>query len=182
MNDQVRRQHYGVSINCTRTLREAFLCATALTEERACFGNQPCSAIQHRWPKTDRRRSKVQQGRFCSARKILLNKEDSARLEDSTSLDMVRRGRAHLVARSLARAVEEYAPNGLPMGTTGHGRAELDEKPLPSPAGEPKNLLGPAAGYCRVAHHMGSACTIPETGYYASTVGNASMQARLRAA
>ena len=58
--------------------RKAIIRATAPTEVRACSDNHPRPAIRHRWPRTDSRRSKVQQGRLCSARKMLLNKEDSA--------------------------------------------------------------------------------------------------------
>ena len=136
------------------TIQETFLHATVLMKKghvsATNFSQQYNTASRRR---ICRRRSKVQQGRFCSTRKILPDKEDSAlqgrfysartillhkgdptRLEDSIAPEelcmqgemrtkmrrkwmpfMVRRGRAHIAVKSLAKPVEEYVPNGLPM-------------------------------------------------------------------
>ena len=106
---------------------------------------------------------------------------------------MVRRGRTHLAAKSLAESVEEYAPNGLPnkrsLATAGRismrerllvdgcdlgsllnlvGRCE--PKSLLNLTGgyEPKSLLNPAGGHGRDTH-IGNAYKMPESGYHTAT-------------
>ena len=94
---------------------------------------------------------------------------------------MVRRGRTHLAAKSLAESVEEYAPNGLPnkRSLATAGRISMRERLLVDGCDlgsllnlvggcEPKSLLNPAGSHGRDTH-MGNAYKMPESGYHTAT-------------